>query len=112
MNTVLDLCLKSILSHLILLAIAPRRVEPPARLADAIPLLQELSDVAQGLSGEVGPAVATMRLTVLVVAAPELLLPPPITSLPLLNHNFLHSHRLLHHLLRRYFAALEATGVP
>ena len=112
MNTVLDLCLKSILSHLILLAIAPRRVEPPALLADAIPLPQALSDVAQGLSGEVGPAVATMRLTVLVVAAPELLLPPPITSLPLLNHNFLHSHRLLHHLLRRRFAAPEATNVP
>ena len=114
MNIVLGLCSGFVLFHHILLAFAPRRVGldyPPARLDDAPPLPQ-VASVAQELSEEVGPAVATMRLTLAVVAELRLLLPPPITSLPLLDHNFLHSRRLLHHLPRRRFAALDATGVP
>ena len=113
MNTVLGPCSRFILFHHILLAFAPRRVGldyPPARLDDATPL-PHVASVAQELSGEVGAAVATMRLTLAVVVEFGLLL-PPITSLPLLDHNFLHSRRLLHHLPRRRLAALNATGVP
>ena len=112
MNTVLGPCSRFILFHHILLAFAPRRVGldyPPARLDDATPL-PHVASVAQELSGEVGAAVATMRLTLAVVVEFGLL-PPPITSL-LLGHNFLHSRRLLHHLRRRRLAALDATGEP
>ena len=113
MNIVPGPCSRFILFHHILLAFAPRRVGldyPPARLDAATPL-PHVASVAQELSGEVGAAVATMRLTLAVVVEFGLL-PPPITSLPLLDHNFLHSRRLLHHLPRRRPAALDATGVP
>ena len=112
MNIVLGPCSRFILFHHILLAFAPRRVGldyPPARLDDATPL-PHVASVAQELSGEVGAAVATMRLTLAVVVEFGLL-PPPITSL-LLDHNFLHSRRLLHHLRRRRLAAPDATGEP
>ena len=112
MNIVLGPCSRFMLFHHILLAFAPRRVGldyPPARLDDATPL-PHVASAAQELSGEVGAAVATMRLTLAVVVEFGLL-PPPITSL-LLDHNFLHSRRLLHHLRRRRLAALDATGEP
>ena len=73
-------------------------------------LLQVLS-VAQGRSKEVGPAVAIMRLTFAVVVELDLLL-PPTTPLLLVDHNFLHSRRLLPHPPRRRSVALNATGVP
>ena len=74
MNIVLVLCLKFILSHHILLAfVLPLPQEHPlARLLDATPL-PRVAIVALGLSGEVGPAVATMRLTLAVVV--EFVLP-------------------------------------
>ena len=122
MNIVLMLCLMFILSHHLLLAFVPPLPQEHllALLLDATPL-PRVEIVAQGLSREVGPAVAIMRLTLAVVV--EFILLPPhshphphplITSLPLplLNHNYLHSHRLLHHLPRRRFAAPNATIVP
>ena len=86
-------------------------MEPLARPADPTMLLQVLS-VTQGRSKEVGPAVAIMRLTFAVVVELDLLLPPPTTPLLLVDHNFLHSRRLLPHPPRRRSVALNATGVP
>ena len=87
-------------------------MEPPARLVDAT-VLPRVPSVAQGRSGEVGPAVAIMRLTFAVVVELEPLLPPPLTTpLLLVDHNSLHSRRLLHHLPRHRFVALNATDVP
>ena len=87
-------------------------MEPLARLVDAI-MLPRVSSVAQERSGEVRPAVAIIRLTFAVVVELEPLLPPPLTTpLLLVDHNSLHSRRLLHHLPQRRFAALNATGVP